>query len=253
MQVGFATVTLRQIKDLKKIVDVAEKVGADCIEWGADVHVRDIESARYAKQLCKDKNIQICSYGSYYRAGSNNLSQWKQVCEIASALGAKVVRIWLGSADSEVTDEATYIRLVEELRSMCAVAAEYGISVCPECHPNTYNNNTDAFLKIHKDTGCDNLGTYFQSLYKRQEYDLDRIERTKKYTECVHISYSEQLREQFPRYKPGYINSLLKKLSAIGYDKHVLIEFTYYSMQHGLVSCLKKDISKLKTQISKTK
>lgn len=249
MQVGFTTVTLRQIKEIEKVVAVASNIGAECIEWGADVHVKDVETAKHAKKLCDAAGIDICSYGSYYRVGSNNMTEWERVCKIASAMGAGIVRVWLGSADSEKTDKATYSALVSEVKAMCGIAAEYGVTVCPECHGNTYNNNTDAFLKIQKDTACDNFKTYFQSRYRRKEYDLDRIERTAQYIDCVHISYSEQLREQFPKINPSYINALLDKLKAVGYNKSILIEFTYYSMQHGLVSCLKRDIAKLKSKV----
>ena len=249
MQVGFTTVTLRQIKDIEKIVAVAADIGADCIEWGADVHVKDTETAKRAKSLCDAAGISVCSYGSYYRVGSNDMAEWKRVCEIAAAMGAGIVRVWLGNKDSEKTDKATYSALVDEVKAMCAVAAEYGVTVCPECHGNTYNNNTDAFLKMQKDVACDNFRTYFQSRYKRLEYDLDRIERTVKFIDCVHISYSEQVREQFPKLRLLYINVLLDKLKAADYNKSILIEFTYYSMQHGLVGCLKRDIAKLKSKV----
>ncbi len=95
-------------------------------------------------------------------------------------------------------------------KAICSVAKEYGLIVCPECHDKTFNN-TDAFLKIHRDIDCENFWTYFQSRYTRLEHDLDRIDRTLPYIESVHISFSEQSREQFPKSNPQYINSLLEK------------------------------------------
>lgn len=246
MRAGLVTTTLRQIKSLEEVVKIAKDAGAECIEWGGDVHVTDVESAVLAKKLCKKAGIDICSYGSYYRVGSCNESEWLSICEIAHAMNAKYIRVWLGREDSEKTDSETYARLLCDLKSMCATAEKYGIAVCPECHGNTYNNNTDAFLKIRKDVGFDNFKTYFQSLYRRKEYDLDRIERTSKYIEGVHISFFEQFREQFPKHKPGYINALIKKLKEVGYNGDVMIEFSFYSYQHGVPSAVKKDILKLK-------
>lgn len=251
MRIGFTTTTVRQLKSVEAVVELAKRVGAECLEWGGDIHVRDAATARKARKLCDESGISIASYGSYYRVGSNDADEWKKICEIASALGARCIRVWLGRADSEVTDETSYEMLVSDAKSMCAVAAEHMLTVCCECHPNTYNNNTDAFLKIREDIGCDNFRTYFQSLYRRKEYDLDRIERTAPFTECVHISYSEQRREQFPKYSPGYIDSLLDKISGVGFDGDMLIEFTYISMRYGLPSCLKKDIARLKKRFSK--
>ncbi len=251
MRIGFTTTTVRQIKDVESVVELAKEVGADCLEWGGDIHVKDVETAKKAKKLCDAAGISVAAYGSYYRVGSNDATEWKKICEIASVLGARCIRVWLGKADSEVTDGKTYESLVADAKSMCAVAAEYSIDVCCECHPNTYNNNTDGFLKIREDIGYDNFKTYFQSLYRRKKYDLDRIERTAPFTDCVHISYSEQRREQFPKYNPNYINDILDKIVSVGFDDDILIEFTYYSMRHGLPRCLKKDIARLKNRLAK--
>ena len=251
MQIGFTSTSFRQIKSLEKIVNIARDSGVDCIEWGGDVHVKDVESARKAKKLCDDAGIKISSYGSYYRVGSKNASEWEKICKIAHTMGAESVRVWLGKADSEKTDDATYRNLVEDAKAICSVAKEYGLIVCPECHDNTYNNNTDAFLKIQKDISCDNFRTYFQSRYKRKEYDLDRIERTLPFTQSVHISWSEQLREQFPKHDKGYIDVLLDKIVSLGFDGNLLIEYTYLFSYIGLASSMKKDVAKIKAKVGK--
>ena len=253
MQIGFTSTSFRQIKNIEKIVKIASHSGADCIEWGGDIHIKDVQTAKRAKKLCDDAGIIISSYGSYYRVGSKNADEWKNICEIANALCAESIRVWLGTKDSELTDIETYKALVEDAKSICAVAKEYDLTVCPECHDNTYNNNTDAFLKINKDIGLDNFKTYFQSRYKRMEYDLDRIERTMPYIESVHISYSEQAREQFPIFKPGYINALLDKILSEGFDGNLLVEYTYLFCWAGVPSSMKKDIAKIKAKVGKRK
>ncbi|MBR3768290.1 MAG: TIM barrel protein [Clostridia bacterium] len=249
MQIGFTTTTFRQIKDVKKIVTLAKEAGVDCIEWGGDIHVKDVKTAVFVKELCDKEDIAVCSYGSYYRVGSGNTEEWKRICEIASTLGAKAVRVWLGKKDSEKTDKRTYEEIVKDAKEMCRIAKEFSLTVCPECHDNTYNNNTDAFLKIEKDIGMENFRTYFQSRYKKKEYDLDRIKRTLPFIEGVHISYSEQRREQFPKYDPSYINTLLDKLIEEGFDGNLLLEYTYIWGRWGLPSCMKKDIQKLKNKV----
>ncbi|MBE6819687.1 MAG: sugar phosphate isomerase/epimerase [Ruminococcaceae bacterium] len=253
MNIGFTSTSFRQIKSIEKIVKIASDSGADCIEWGGDIHIKDIPTAKRAKKLCDDAGIIITSYGSYYRVGSKNADKWKKICEIASAMGAKSIRVWLGSCDSEITGEETYNLLVEDGKAICSAAAEYNLVVCPECHDNTFNNNTDAFLKIHRDIGCDNFRTYFQSRYKHLKYDLDRIERTLPYVESVHISYSEQSREQFPILKPGYINSLLDKIISLNFDGNILVEYTYLFCWAGLASSMKKSIAKIKAKVGKIK
>ena len=249
MKIGFTSNSFRQIKSIEKIVEIALATGAECIEWGGDVHIKDVATAEKAKSLCIDAGIEICSFGSYYKVGSNNADERNTVCEIANALGAKSIRVWLGSADSEKTDADTYLNLVEDAKALCKTAKEYGIIICPECHDNTYNNNTDAFLKIRKDIGCDNFKTYFQSRYRRKAYDLDRIARTLPYTENVHVSYFDMVREQFPKFDFGYMGELISKLLSLGFDGAVLIEFTFPGFKSGMPSAMKKDITRLKKLI----
>lgn len=249
MQVGFTSNSFRNIKSIEKIVAVAESVGAQCIEWSADVHVRSVEDAVKAKKLCDEAGISVCSYGSYYRVGKTGIDEWQNVCEIAEKLSAPVIRVWLGSCDSEKTDNETYNKLLSEIKQMCDIAVEFGIAVCPECHDNTFNNNTDAFLRMHKDAEKVNFKTYFQSRYKKYDYDMDRIRRTASYTECVHISFFDMNREQFPKRKPAYMNDIIKELIATGYDKSIVVEFTYPGFKAGFPICLKKDIRALKKLI----
>ncbi len=253
MKIGFTSTSFRQIKSIKKIADIAVQVGADCIEWGGDIHIKNTNDAKKAKELCEARGIEICSYGSYYRVGSNKTDEWRKICEIARTMGAKSVRVWLGTKDSEKTDTNTYNAIVDDAKSMCAIAKEYSLSVCPECHDNTYNNNTDAYLKINKDIGCDNFKTYFQSRYKKLEYDLDRIERTMPYIENIHISFSEQTREQFPKFNPDYIDLLLKKTVSSEFDGIFLIEYTYLFSRAGIPNCMKNDIEKLRVKLGELK
>lgn len=249
MKFGFTSTTLRNIKSIEKIVEIAKQANADCIEWGGDVHIRDIKTAEKAAFLCKEAKIEISSYASYYKVGYSEPSSWEEICKIAQRLGAKSVRVWLGKKDSEITDDKEYKKIVEDTKRICEIANNYSLLVCPECHDNTFNNNTDAFLKIRESVEYENFRTYFQSRYKKLEYDLDRIERTIEYTENVHISFSELRREQFPSYNPEYMDKLLKKLIDCKYDGLLLLEYTYIFGRFGLPSCLIKDIDALRRKV----
>lgn len=253
MKIGFTSTSFRQIRNAEKIVRIAVRSGAEIIEWGGDVHVKSVEDARLVKKLCGDAGIEISSYGSYYRIGSNNSSERKRVCEIASETGCSSVRVWLGSCGSESADSAEYAKLVSDARSVCAEAEKYGLKVCPECHDNTFNDNTDAFLNIYRDVGCENFGTYFQSRYRRKDYDLDRIKRTASYLESVHISYSEQTREQLLFPDRSYIDALIERLIQSGFDGNLLVEYTYLFSWCGIAACMKKDIEKIRAKVEKIK
>lgn len=250
MKLGFTSTTFRPIKSLEKIVNIAKRSGVDCIEWGGDIHVTDIESAQKAKNLCENAGIEISSYGSYYKVGCGDDKKWESICRIANTMGAKIIRVWLGEKGSKKTDDEYFEKILNDLIYICEEAEIYGLIVSPECHTNTYNDNTEAFLKIFKEFNekgkTKNFKTYFQSKYKKLNCDLRRIEKTIDNIEIVHISYSEQMREQFFFKKDSeYINKLLKKLKETGYDKTILLEYTYFSSPSFLI----KDIKKLKKEL----
>ncbi|MCQ2462429.1 MAG: sugar phosphate isomerase/epimerase [Clostridia bacterium] len=246
MQVGFTSTSFRQIKSVSKIVSIARAAGADCIEWGGDIHVKSLADARRVRALCDDAGINISSYGSYYRVGSGSECEWRKICEIAAAMGCGSVRVWLGDKDSEKTSAAEYEMLTADAKKICDEAKKYSLTVCPECHDKTYNNNTDAFLKIARDIDRDNFKTYFQSRYRRLDCDLDRIERTIPFIESVHISYSEQTREQNLKRDPLYIDKLLKKLNECRFDGNLLVEYTYLFSWAGMTKHMVKDIEKIR-------
>ena len=249
MRIGFTTTSFRQIRDREKIVLIARDCGAQILEWGGDIHVKSVADALNVKAMCDAARIGVSSYGSYYRIGSEKQDDWQRVCEIAAAMGCGSVRVWLGKKDSQKTDEATYQTLVDDARRCCDMAAEYGLKVCCECHDHTFNNDTDAFLKIQKDVEKDNFRTYFQSRYRKKDYDMDRIVRTMPFIESVHISYSEQRREQFPRYDGAYLDALLDRLLDCGFDGNLLVEYTYLCGYWGIPAAMKRDMEKIRKRV----
>lgn len=242
-KLGLCSVTFRK-KSAAKVVEIAKKAGVRYIEWGGDIHVTNTEEARIVKSICDNEDIKICSYGSYYRVGSADKIKWEEICRIAKAMNASTVRVWLGNKNSEDTSEEEYNRILADLKSMCSVAKKYKLLVCPECHDNTYNNNTDAFLTLKDELKADNFRTYFQSRYFRFDYDVDRIDRTFDYIENVHVSYRDLIKEQrFRKKDRGYLDRLLKKLAQKQFDGVVLVEFTKGSREKNFI----KDIRKLKS------
>ena len=242
-KIGVASVTFRN-KTVPEVVQTAKKAGVDYIEWGADVHVKTAEDAQKAKELCDFNGIKISSYGSYYRVGSCDNVQWEQICKNAQILGASSVRVWLGEKDSEKTGEDEYKVLFTDLKSICETAEKYNLLVCPECHDNTFNNNTDAIIKLKNKLNKDNFRTYFQSRYFRFDYDIDRIERTFDFIENVHVSYRDlKLEQRFRKKDKNYLDKLLKKLLQMDFKGLIIVEFTKGSKEKSFI----KDVKKLKS------
>ena len=224
-KLGLCSVTFRK-KTAEDVVALSKKAGISFIEWGGDIHVKTLDDAKKVKALCDETDIKISSYGSYFNSAVYDEGKWRDTCEITKEMGAGSIRIWLGKKNSQVTSGKEYNLLLENTKKMCDIATEYGLMVCPECHDNTFNNNTNAILRFIKELQRDNFKTYFQSRYFRMEYDLDRIDRTYPYIKDVHISYRDLKREQLFRKKDkNYLDTLLKKLKEKGFDGIVMIEF----------------------------
>ena len=239
---GLCSVTFRKLP-AEKIVDIAVRNGISYIEWGADVHVKNLNDAKAVKELCDKNSIKISSYGSYFNSAIYSEDEWTRVCEIAKTMDAESIRIWLGKKNSEDTDEEYYSLLLSNTKKMCDIAKSFGLLVCPECHDNTFNNNTDAILKFINDLQRENFRTYFQSRYYRMAYDIDRIERTHPYIKDVHISFRDLKKEQLFRKKDRfYIKTLLRKLYEMNFQGIVMIEFVCSDKEKALI----KDIEKLK-------
>lgn len=241
-KIGLASVTFRD-KTVEEIVEICKREQVEYIEWGADVHIKTPEDALKAKELCDNASIKISSYGSYYRVGSKKTDEWIALCKNADIMGAKSIRVWLGTKDSEKTNDEEYINILEDCRTLCDIADKFNLIVSPECHDNTFNNNTDAILKFTKDLDRYNFRTYFQSRYFRMEYDLDRIDRTFDHILNMHVSYSDLKREQrFRKKDKNYLDTLLKKMLSKGFDGIVILEFTQNSSEKAFA----QDIRKLK-------
>jgi sugar phosphate isomerase/epimerase len=239
-RIGVASVTFRN-KTIEQIVEIAENADVSYVEWGADVHVTNREEAQKARALCDEHGITVSSYGSYFRVGESDVGDWRELCEIASILGASSIRVWLGNQNSEDTDDYTYLRLLEDCRKICDIASEYNILVSPECHDHTFNNNTDAFLKFFADLQRDNFRTYFQSRYLRYDYDIDRIERTYGYIENVHISYRDlRIEQEGKSDDKDYLDRFLQLFADKGFDGVVMIEFTEDSSEESFYEDVRK-------------
>lgn len=240
--IGFTSVSLRSCS-IEEVVETAKKAGAEIIEWGSDVHVKTLDDAAKAKKLCDENGIIINSYGSYYRTGCGDRAEWKKTCEIASAMGAKYIRPWLGTKGSAKTGEAEYRKILDDARSMADTAAECGLVISHECHPNTYNDTTDSALRFLNDIDRENVKTYYQSWYRDEAGDKDKLFRLFPYVQDVHLSFSELVKFQmFHKKDREFIGKILSWLKELGFSGGLIIEFTKNSSAENLIN----DIAKLK-------
>lgn len=240
--IGFTSVSLRKYS-IEEVVKAAVGAKADFIEWGSDVHIKTPEDARLAKKLCDENGIAINSYGSYYRIGSFNHIEWSNICECASIMGAKYIRTWLGTKGSAATTRKEYEKLLADARICCGAAAEKGLIVSNECHPNTYNDTTASALEFLSDIGRDNMKTYYQSWYRDENGDMEKLCSLFPFVTDVHVSFSELVKfQRFHKKDPDFIKKILCRLKALGFNGGIIIEFT----ENNNVADLINDMERLR-------
>jgi L-ribulose-5-phosphate 3-epimerase UlaE len=239
---GFTSTTFRQL-NVDQVIDLALKSKSECIEWGGDIHIKTLDQAIEVKSKCNNAGIVISSYGSYYRVGSGNAEEWKRICEIAAAMGARTIRVWLGTVGSRLTGNKRYKKMLKDGKHMSEIASEYGLIIASECHANTYNDSLASSLKFLQDIKVDNFKTYYQSRYQHKAEDLQRLVKTISFVENVHLSFSELERMQLLRKKDNsFIPEIIKILKESCFKGNILLEYVRGAERDNFI----QDIARLR-------
>lgn len=240
--IGFTSISLRSYS-IEEVAETAKKSGAEIIEWGSDVHIKTIEDALKVKKLCDEYGIKINSYGTYYRTGCGDKAEWKKICEIADSMGAKYIRTWLGTKGSADTNEKEYAALLADAQSMADEAEKHGLVICHECHHHTYNDTTESSLRFLKDVERKNVKTYYQSWYRDEDGDKDKLFRLFPYVQDVHLSFSELIKfQRFHKKDREFIEKILLWLKELNFSGGLIIEFTRNNSAENLI----EDMERLK-------
>lgn len=176
-RVAFTTVTFRKLSR-----DAIAKLAFDCgvsdIEWGGDMHLPmgDTDAINKVNELNEKYSLHSLSYGSYYRVGDGDTATFRDIVDTASAIGAKVIRVWLGKVSGDKTTNELYDKMVAETRTLADIANEKSIKIAFEFHNGTFNDSGDNAIKFLSAVNKDNVGTYWQPLSnKSDEQNLKKV------------------------------------------------------------------------------
>lgn len=161
IRAGLCSVTFRALPP-ERIVGLAAAAGLDVIEWGGDVHVPpgDVCRAAEVARMTADAGLAVASYGSYFRAGSEE--SLTAVLDSAAALGADRVRVWAGARGSAEASAEERHRIVTRLRQAADEAAARGIGLALEFHGGTLADTAPATLELLQEVDHPMLSTYWQ-------------------------------------------------------------------------------------------
>lgn len=201
LKAGLCSVTFRN-KTPGEIVDLVAKAGLHSIEWGSDVHVPqgDITLAREVRKMTEDAGLEVSSYGSYYRLGTN--ADIVPYLESAKELGTDEIRVWAGGQNSNYVLPDERDALIREAKEISRKAAEYGITISTECHAHTITDTPESLVMYMLEVNEPNFRTYWQALAHipehKQMHSLKAVYALGKLTNLhvYYFKYFEGKREQ---------------------------------------------------------
>lgn len=176
-KVAFTTVTFRKLTR-DAIAKLAFDCGVDDIEWGGDIHLPmgDTDAINEVNELNEKYKLHSLSYGSYYRVGDGDIAAFKDIVNTASAIGAKIIRVWLGKVSGDKTDKEQFNKMVAEVQTLADIAMEKHLKIAFEFHNGTYNDSGDNAIRFLLAVNKDNVGTYWQPLCnKADEQNLKKV------------------------------------------------------------------------------
>jgi len=161
MKTGLTSVTFRE-KSVQEIIALAKEATLDGIEWGGDVHcpAGEIDTAKEIKRRCDEAQLEIFSYGSYYKGQEGE--DFLPVLQTAVALNAPVIRIWAGRMSPETITEEYFDQLIKNIQDACDAALKENITLGLEYHRRSMTQTKEGAMKLIQAVDRKNLKTYWQ-------------------------------------------------------------------------------------------
>ncbi|MEV4197878.1 sugar phosphate isomerase/epimerase family protein [Micromonospora globbae] len=163
LRTGLCSVTYRDVP-APTLVALAAGAGLRAIEWGADVHAPpgDLAALHRLRDLGLAHGLAVASYGSYFRAGTQGVEDFKPVLAAALALGAPRIRIWAGSLGSADADRGVVREVVRQSRGAARLAADHGLHLGFEFHRGTLTDTVESTAMLLDAVAEPNVWTYWQ-------------------------------------------------------------------------------------------
>ncbi|MFY1649400.1 sugar phosphate isomerase/epimerase family protein [Solwaraspora sp. WMMB762] len=225
---GMCSVTLRREPALT-VLDVAARAGLRRVEWGGDVHVPpgDTRAAALVRAASRDRGVEVASYGSYYRAGSDPADDFPAVLASAVALGAPRIRIWAGTLGSAQASADQRRAVVRATRAAAKRAADAGVTLAFEYHSDTLTDTADSALRLLADVDHPAVRTYWQPpLDLPDAAAVDDLRQMLPWADAVHVFSWWPRYERLPLTARDRLwRDVFAELRGTGRDFDALLEF----------------------------
>ena len=190
-KIGLCSVTFRSLS-VKEIIEVSLKAGIEGIEWGGDIHAPagDVTQASEVAKLTEQADLEVVSYGSYYRVGADkeNAASFEQVLETAVHLKSPAIRVWGGVLGSEEADQEYRNQVIVDTRRIATLAEQKNITINFEYHGGTLTDTKESATLLMNEVDHPNVNIYWQPAVGLEvEKRLESIEKVSPWLSHVHV------------------------------------------------------------------
>lgn len=206
----------------EEILTAMKAAELSVIEWGSDLHCPP-ERAEEISKLQQQYDITCCSYGTYFRLGVTPICELEKHIKAAKTLGTDVLRLWCGDKNSENYSEAEKLELFTACKAAAKIAEAEAVTLCMECHNNTYTNTKESALELMQAIGSKHFQMYWQpNQLKSEEENTAYAKLLSPYTRNIHV-FNWKGKEKYPL---ADAKDIWKKyLSCFNGRRNLLLEF----------------------------
>lgn len=190
-ETGLVSVSFRR-ESPERILREMAAVGLKYIEWGSDVHAPYADLARLQEIVALQEHygITCCSYGTYFRLCVTPIAELPKYIGAAKILGTTILRLWVGDKSPWLWTQEEKARLFEQSRQAAHMAEQAGVTLCMECHRNTFTETKEASLELMKAVNSPAFMMYWQPHpFNTQAENTAYIRALRDYTTHIHSFY----------------------------------------------------------------
>ena len=210
MKYSVCTISFRhQLISLERIAQWANAHQFDAIElWG--VHAKNLrQSPDFNPECLLEQGLSVSMVSDYLPLDGDleiGLNSAKSLCNITRLWGAKKLRTFSGNRHSASVSVEERTAFTQRLREYCKVAADYGVDLVVETHPNTLADTLESTLRLIEEVNHPALRINFDVIHVWEMgsdpiYALDQLAPL-----IVHMHYKNiTRRELLEVFNPGNV------------------------------------------------
>lgn len=196
---GLVSISFRSL-GYEEIIKLSAEAGLKSVEWGSDVHAPcgDKEKLMAIAKATKESGLHCCSYGTYFRLGVTDNKELSGYIRAAEILGTDVLRLWCGDKGYGEYGHNEREKLISACKEAAKMAEENYVTLCLECHNNTYTDCLEGAMEIMEAVNSEHFRMYWQpNQFRSFEENLRYAREIAPFTKHIHI-FNWEAHERFP-------------------------------------------------------